>query len=1318
MAIEALKQLLPDDEFDFELNNVSFTAPIIVHEESSGTDVQISMVPAANAKGPQEMSYKFRIFSRRDTDWAEVCDGTINPQRTRQAALDVNRQDEEDYKRKRMQDAYFDAVSTCRETLEAPDMYRKIEESSGIQYGPSFQALTNVHYSKSGEAHAELLQVDESVAETSRPYTIHPSTLDCIFQLAIPTLSEGLKKTLPTLVPSRLTRLWVSRDGAGIPAATTPRELLHANAKFLSKRTAESSTTVFSKSTTSEEMILKVLVEELETTEVARDTDADGTQQGVRSITHELVWKADIACLDKNDIYQYCTQYRGLGSEPVSWYEDVRIMLLGFAQKAFDEMQVLRQQPLPSMEKYATWLRTRLNNYYADPESAPLPSGIKLQKLAIAFESGSYRGVFGVLVGHQLRQILTGEVNPLETIFVDQHKVADIYEEVNRTGKAFTMLHAYLDVLSHKNPGLRFLEIGAGTGATTSMVLETIADPKQGPRYSAYAFTDISAFFFQAAQERFQLFDRVQYGVLDIEHPNFGAQDLVAQAEGSYDVIVAANVLHATKNLQITLRNVRRLLKPSGKLILVEMTTPDNVETGFVWGSLPGWWLGTEDFRQQSAVIQEDRWDLILRQAGFNGTEQVFTDWDLSVCHGWSIMISSAVLDESAEDLAQPAQPHPGNITLVVHDSPSDLESHLAVCLTRELQAYKQFTEVQTITLSNVLALDDGDVAGRHCILLADVDSALLQDIEEHVFQSYQRLLTTAKSVLWIQARHEGADAPPYYAMVEGLCRVVRSEHPFARIVTATLTQDSGGGYLQAETMTPKILKILETSVLSSDAEGKTVEEEYMESSGYLCVNRLRQAKYLDEHVSSRIRNEVCLQKFGSGVPLKLGIQVPGLLDTLQWSEDTAAYDPLLPNEVEVHIRAIGVNFKDGLTLLGRVDTNVIGCECAGLVSRIGTDVTGFQVGDRVAVARTGAYASRVRADENCVVAVPDSMTLEEAGGVPVAFMTAYYSLVHVGRLQKSETVLIHAAAGGTGQAAVQIAQHVGAEVFATVGSEAKKLILMERYGIPEDHILYSRDASFADGIRRMTGGVGVDVILNSLSGKLLEASWDVIAEFGRFVEIGRKDIDTRGYLPMFPFKRNAMFAGVDLTEFVNNNKATNWRILQKVFEMVKQGVLRPSYPVQAFPVDQAAHAFRALVGGKTSGKLVLTTDDEAMVSFKPSDDSEYRFPSNATYVVAGGLGGIGRQITRWLVRRGAANILLLTRSGVESDPNRLKMVEELEKKGVNLQYGACDIADLASMRRVVEAASKIMPPIRGCFQAAMVIQVRPLLLTHKSFQG
>ncbi|RYO87630.1 hypothetical protein DL762_004174 [Monosporascus cannonballus] len=1300
MAVEALKQLLPDGEFDFELQNVSFTGPIVVSDAPDGTETQISMTPASGTRG-MDAEYKFRIFVRRMNAWEEVCDGMISPQRT-WITLDIVSQKEEEHRRQSAQIAYDNAVEACQSFVDAGEMYRKFSESTGLLYGPAFQPLTHIHYNAKGQAHARLIPLQDVVVEVSRPFTIHPATLDGIFQLAIPALSKGLAAAVPTLVPARLTRLWISHGGAG--TSSHGPEVLNCDATFLSRRSAVASAAVFSEA----DMKLKVQVEELEVTEVARDQSTADSEQVERAICHEMDWKVDPTLLDAAEMRDYCSRRRSVAPEPEQWYEDLRLMLLGFADRALESLRTSKQKPIPSMEKYAEWLQARVDAYRASqPEdqlhTSPFESA-KMRKLTARLASSGARGAMNALVGSQLRQILTGETDPLQLLFADPRCLADFYEEVNTTAKAFDMLEAYLDALVHKDPSSKFLEIGAGTGATTSRILDTIANPERGSRCSEYVFTDISGSFFSTAQERFKGYDRIQYRILDIEED----ADTQGFSQGVYDVIVAANVLHATKDLGDTLSNVRRLLKPNGKLILVEMTTPDNIETGFVFGSLPGWWLGSEAFRQQSAVFDEDRWDSLLRQAGFSGTEQVFRDWDSEVCHGWSIMVSSAIQAEGGQQSGYPPKILVPNVTLVV-DENSQLQIQAAKSLQRKWQCSEFIAEV--MTFDQVLTRDD--LGARNCILFVDLDCGHLHNAGPVTFQSYQSILTASKSILWVETHDVLSDSPPYWGMIEGLCRVCRSENPAVKIVTLMLESAT---CLSAEATAKQVAKVFET--MHSRDKLDFYEPEYLESSGCLCINRLSQAKYLDRHIFARTHNVVRRREFGSGPPLTLEIRTPGLLDTLEWVEDKAAYAALEPDQVEVRVRAIGVNFKECLTLLGRVNSDTLGSECSGYVSRVGSGIKRLRIGDRVALGSLETYKTLVRAREFQVVKIPDSMSFSDAAAVPTAFCTAYHSLYNVARLQKGESILIHAAAGGTGQAAVQIAQYIGAEIFATVGSADKRKLLIEQYGILDDHIFHSRDASFASGVKRMTNGRGVDVVLNSLSGKLLVASWEIIAEFGRFVEIGRKDIDTRGYLPMFPFIKNAMFAGVDLAAIVDGAGESNRYVLQQVFDLIEAGVLRPSYPVQSYPMDQATQAFRLLQSGKSKGKIVLEIDDNALVLARESADSDYRFSKHATYVVAGGLGGIGRQITRWLVRRGATNILLLARSGPNGNPERSRIISDLESQGVNVQCGICDIADMETLQEVLRVAGRTMPPIKGCFQAAMVIKDRPFsTMSHQEWQ-
>lgn len=226
----------------------------------------------------------------------------------------------------------------------------------------------------------------------------------------------------------------------------------------------------------------------------------------------------------------------------------------------------------------------------------------------------------------------------------------------------------------------------------------------------------------------------------------------------------------------------------------------------------------------------------------------------------------------------------------------------------------------------------------------------------------------------------------------------------------------------------------------------------------------------------------------------------------------------------------MGINFRDTLVALGRISHDILGLECAGIVSNVGPGCR-FQPGDRVMAFVAGAFSAHVRIADEKIARIPWNIGFAEAAKIPTIFVTAYHALIEVGRLDPGESILIHAAAGGTGQAAVQIAQHKGAEVYVTVGNPAKKQLLMESYGIPESHIFYSRDSSFSEGVKYRTDGRGVDVVLNSLSGDELRASWDLVAPNGRFLEIGKRDILAHESIPMFQFAKNVTFSAIGMRE-------------------------------------------------------------------------------------------------------------------------------------------------------------------------------------------
>ncbi|MCJ1398962.1 hypothetical protein MMC11_002163 [Xylographa trunciseda] len=416
-------------------------------------------------------------------------------------------------------------------------------------------------------------------------------------------------------------------------------------------------------------------------------------------------------------------------------------------------------------------------------------------------------------------------------------------------------------------------------------------------------------------------------------------------------------------------------------------------------------------------------------------------------------------------------------------------------------------------------------------------------------------------------------------------------------------------------------------------------------------------------------------EEFGRGPPLALQIASPGSLNSLQFVEDFRPAKPLASGEIEITVEASGVNFRDCLTALGQLDNKVLGGECSGVVSRVAADCD-FRPGDRVAALFTDTYRTFARGPVQCVTKIPDDMTYAEASALPVVFFTAWYGLCDVARLQQGESILIHAGAGGTGQAAIQVAKHIGAEIYVTVGSDDKKKLIMETYAVPEDHILYSRNTSFAQGIMRMTGNRGVDVVLNSLSGEGLVASWECIAPFGRFVKIGKRDINSHGTLP---FDKNATFSSVDILAIMTQ---------------------RPSF---VFGISEIESAFRHFQSGRNSGKMVIEMRKHDMVHTVIETKPDYHFDEHSSYLIAGGLGGLGRSAARWMVSRGVRNLILLSRSGARSE-TAVALIEELKSKGAHVEAPACDVTKLDMLRTVLESCAKTMPPVKGVIQGSMVL--------------
>lgn len=385
-------------------------------------------------------------------------------------------------------------------------------------------------------------------------------------------------------------------------------------------------------------------------------------------------------------------------------------------------------------------------------------------------------------------------------------------------------------------------------------------------------------------------------------------------------------------------------------------------------------------------------------------------------------------------------------------------------------------------------------------------------------------------------------------------------------------------------------------------------------------------------------------------------------------------------------------------------DMSECGIEGSGVVRRVGSGVQDLKVGDYVILASVGLLCTRKVLPANKCLRLPDNVTLQDAATIFCVFTTAIHSLVNMGNLQKGQSVLIHAACGGVGLAAIQVCQMIGADIYATVGSKEKRQHLTEALGIPEDHIFDSRSPSFLQGVMAKTGNRGVDLVLNSLSGELLRASWKCVATFGKMLELGKRDFLGHGQLDMSMFSGNRSFIGVDLLHLSIEDPQASYEVAQQCVRYFQEGKLKPIQPITVFGADEIAKAVRYMQTGQHMGKIVIQLpDDPSALPVSKIQEEATCLRSDVSYLLVGGLGGIGRAVARWMVEKGARHLVFLSRSG-QASPESQSLVRDLESQdGCTVTVVAGSVANIEDVRRAVAACKK---PIGGVMQMTMVLKV------------
>nr|WRX36515.1 hypothetical protein [Cystobacterineae bacterium] len=604
-------------------------------------------------------------------------------------------------------------------------------------------------------------------------------------------------------------------------------------------------------------------------------------------------------------------------------------------------------------------------------------------------------------------------------------------------------------------------------------------------------------------------------------------------------------------------------------------------------------------------------------------------------------------------------------------------ETSAAGLRARMTNAFGGQAPTAVVHLGGVDASDVLDAGAIEAALVRGSDSVLatVQAIAGMGFRDAPRLWVLTRGAQAASAGELSVGQAPLL----GLCRVIAMEHSELRCASLDLDPARPDGEVEA----------LVAELLADDAE-----DEVAFRGGERRVARLVQKV---PEVQRRERVEPAGQR-----PFRLEIDRPGVLDHLVLRGTERR--PPGPGEVEIAVETAGLNFLDVLLAMGVMPNDtagasqgpmVLGGECAGRIVAMGEGVEGLEVGQAVIAFAGGAFASHVTTAATYVLPRPTALSAVEAAAMPVAYLTAWYALDRVARLQRGERVLIHAATGGVGLAAVQWARHVGAEVYATAGTPEKRAYL-ESLGVK--YVSDSRSDRFVADVREWTGGEGVDVVLNSLSGELITKSFDLLRDHGRFVELGKRDYYANNQLGLQPFLRNLSFSLVDLRGMLLKQAARVRALFQEVLGLVEAKVFTAP-PIATLPIAQAPDAFRKMAQAQHLGKLVLTVADTDVDIHVPAE-SRAAIRADGSYLVTGGLGGLGLSVAGWLAGQGARHLVLVGRSGVTT-PEQQSAITALEAQGARVTVAKADVAERVHMERVLAGITASGMPLRGVIHAA-----------------
>ena len=842
---------------------------------------------------------------------------------------------------------------------------------------------------------------------------------------------------------------------------------------------------------------------------------------------------------------------------------------------------------------------------------------------------------------------------------------------------------------------LRILSVGSGN-LRLNDVLENIFKPQEYVEVVALT-EDAVAEAVTGDNVKKAKFDRDTLEVeLNMEDPNVPAK---------FDLIVVEEALYKSVNHLAAIQHLKSLLAPAGLLTVMERY-PD-WSANFCHGLSEDWWQ-LNDANEEVTPLKTPKYWQTMAANCFKDVSVYQEDAANGYQGGMYLILArnDAVNEElSVKDAAEGTDSVSSALavnSILLTDSAELLESSMIMNLRDRLSGKGMTCDASTVD-GFISALKDNAEAPSYCNYVyvgsaglsslnvlsteTDVNGSLdgltkLANCLNHRANSKKKdsgitltVVTVNGSTVDYARFDEQVSLIPQQSAILGLSRVVKSESEGLRQRSLDL--------IATESNIDKLLDKVVLDLLYPDV----LDEVIITSGNRYRVVIVNRKQYENKHaagVDSAVADEQQAENY------YLDFTSPGRLRNLCWKPKHL--DALRDNDIEVDVKVTGLNFRDIMLTMGLVPDDALengfsgpalGLEFAGVVSKVGSAVNEYKPGDRVLGFGSACFANKLVVPDYAVAPVPEDWSLDSAATAPIVFFTAWYAIKYLSRMEKGESILIHGAAGGVGIAAIQIANHLGLEVYATAGSDEKRDFL-KMLGVK--HTYNSRSLDFCDEVMKDTAGIGVDAVLNCLSGEAMRCSLTVLKPFGRFMELGKRDFVENTSVGLRYLKENISYFAIDVDQLFKVYPQRAKALFHEVIGLFASGEFSP-LPFTRYSSDEVVNAFRFMQQGGQIGKVTVNHDTPVIVqrtekNAVPTDGdlSSQVFTSDDTWLITGGTGGFGFATAKYLISQGIRKLVLVSRSGIKDESVLAEVKELTAQYDLRISVEKCDVADYQSV--------------------------------------